>query len=433
MTEGMIKVCYVFYGEEIWTPLIRRQVLELLEYSAAREKRLRIRVATIYPWYWHITKRKQFRDFELINSYPFELRFLPMLFPLSIRHIILRLQKKLTFFPHQILTNFSLFIMGILVSPILFKYYLIDGFSIFHCRSYPASSIILKFKKLCPNAKLIFDPRSDYPEENVTRNLWKTDSLMFRFWKNQERLLLKNSDMTICITRQYLHHYQKSCQNFKYAVIPNNVDCCNFRFNRNDRTRIREKYGFEGKVVFCYLGTMDINSWHCPEVYADVILYYRAITAPYIFLFLVPPESRSAIDRVFQEKGIEGSEYIIVSPGYSEVPQFLSAADFGLFYLKDKKIALSTKVVEYNSAGLPVLVNSNAISAASYVREVGTGMVIDVHPGDTDSLKNVREDLNFEKFSGEFSRDIIAETARENFDNGKVATEYMKIYRSLIP
>ena len=426
-----IKVCYIFIGEEIWAPLIRRQVLELLDHAANNEQRLKIRVVSVYPWYWQLTKRKQFKNFQSSNRYPFEIKFLPIWFPVSILHIVLRLQKKLSFNPHDVISKISLFLISLQLSLVLLKYHLLDGYSIFHCRSYPASSVILKFKKLCPKIKLIFDPRSDYPEENVTRNLWKKDSPLFRFWKEQERKLLKYADMTICITRNYLYHYQNTFRAFNYAIIPNNVDSFNFKYSQQERIRLRKKHDFDGKVVFCYLGTIGINSWHCPGVYAEVIRYYSKANFNSMFLFLVPPGSKSIIDRVFYERGINTDQYAVISPEYFEVPEYLSAADFGLFYLKNKKIALGTKVVEYNSVGLPVLVNSNAISAASYVSEAGTGKVIDINLGDRDVYQTFLKDMDLENICSESSRKFIAKTAQEHFDNAKVSAEYIKIYHSL--
>lgn len=416
----MIKVCYVFFGEEIWMPLIRRQALELLQHAASKDHHLSIRVLMLFPIYWCFTKRSQFRSFSAREYDKLEFKFVPLPFPPSLTYILLRLRKKMTFLPGIPTSTASLFFMWLAAFPVLFKYHISEGFSIFHCRSYPASSILLKFKKVFSKVKLIFDPRSDFPEENVTRYLWRNASAPFRFWKAQERMLLKHADITICITSHHQTHYERSYSTFNCGIVPNNVDCSKFKFDLSKRNIIRNKFQLHHKTVFCYLGTMETGSWHSPEMYAEVIRYYRAYRQPHVFMFLVPPDAAPTIDRVFDEYNIRDTEYIVIHPNYHEVSAYLSAADFGLFYLKTAKVALSTKIVEYNSVGLPALVNSNAVSAALYVSKFKTGKVIDLHSDGAES------DLN-----ENFSRERIAEIARCHFDNENIAAKYIRIYHWL--
>ncbi|RDV14918.1 hypothetical protein DXT99_11530 [Pontibacter diazotrophicus] len=427
-----LKVCYVIYGEEIWSPLLKRQVLELLQTAAGLDNRLSIRLLYIYPWFWQFTKKSHFKTFaKEFSAHPIELNFLPVPFPFPLPYFFPTYKKGVGFRPHEAHTGTFLWVLKLLVLPVLLKYLHLDKISIFHCRSYRAAAAVLALKNLHSRVKLVFDPRSDYPEENLIQNSWKKGSTPFRFWKRQERELLEKSSVTVCISEQYYRHYQKASPGFKHKVIPNNVCCSDFKFDATYRKHFRERYELEGKVVFCYLGTLGAGTWHDPLLYAQLILHFRAIANKHLFLFLIPHGSRSYTEKVFLDNGISDNEYLILSPAYAEVPKLLSAADFGLLYLGKEKIALGTKVVEYNAVGLPVLVNSNVLSAASYVQEHHTGMVIDIGLGDRDVKKTPVEGMDFQTLRNEFPGERIAQTARAHFSNEKVATEYVKIYQSL--
>ncbi|MCC9166957.1 glycosyltransferase [Pontibacter harenae] len=432
MATNNLKVCYVIYCEEIWNPLLKRQVLELLQTMAKSDARLNIRLLYIFPWYWKFLKKKKFEAFAAeFDAAPIELKFLPIPFPFPVPYFLPKYIKGLGLRPYEPDSSVFFWVAKVLVLPVLLKYVLVENFNIFHCRSYPASAILLLLKKLQKNIKLVFDPRSDYPEENILQSSWTKDSHAFKYWKKQEKELLQNASVTVCISKFYQQYYQHIYKGFRPHIIPNNVDCSNFKFDAVAREQIRSKFDFQNKIVFCYLGSMGIGGWHCPYIYASIIKDFRKIAQQHIFLFLVPHPSRTQIEKAFQEEGIRGSEYRVISPAYQDVPQYLSAADYGLIYLKREKIALGTKVVEYNAMGLPVLVNSNVISAAGYVKEHKTGLVVDFALGDLDTEKTCLESIDFENKGAEFNREKITQTAVSLFSNEKVASEYLQVYQSL--
>lgn len=432
MSTKNLHVCYVIYCEEIWNPLLKRQVLELLQTAAKSGADVRIRLLYIFPWYWKFIKKDKFKAFkDEFDIAPIEVKFLPVLFPFPFPYFFPKYIKGLGLRPFEPDSSRFFWVIKLLVLPILFKYAFIDDFKIFHCRSYPSSAILLPLKKFSKKIKLVFDPRSDYPEENLLQSSWKRNSHAFRFWKKQEKELLQYASVTVCISAYYQQHYQKYCTDFKFKVIPNNVDCSAFRFNATARERIRHKYNFGDKVIFCYLGSMGIGGWHCPYIYAKLIKEFRAVPHQHLFLFLVPESSRSHIEKAFSENGIDMSEYLIIHPAYNQVPDYLSASDYGLIYLQKEKIALGTKVVEYNAAGLPVLVNSNVISAAGYVQQHHTGLVINMALGDLDKVRTPLHNIDFAKPEIQFSRERIAKTAVSFFSNEKVASDYVQVYQAL--
>ncbi|MCC9136117.1 glycosyltransferase [Pontibacter silvestris] len=432
MPKKHLNVCYVIYSEEIWSPLLKRQVLELLQATAKSDMSLKIRLLYIFPWYWKFIKRREIKAFvKKFDTAPIELKFLPVPFPFPFPYFSPKYVKGLGFRPYEADSSYFFWVVKLLVLPLLLKYAFIDRFKVFHCRSYPSSAILLLLKKISKKVKLVFDPRSDYPEENLLQSSWTRDSHAFKFWKSQEKKLLQGSSLTICISDYYQQHYQNCYTDFKFKVVPNNVDCSNFKFDAVAREHIRNKHSFGSKIIFCYLGSMSIGGWHCPYLYAELIKNYRAIKNKHAFLFLIPQSSKIHLEKAFRENDIDSSEYLVISPEYHEVPNYLSAADYGLIYLKREKIALGTKVVEYNATGLPVLVNSNVISAAGYVQKHKTGLVINIALGDLDKDKTPIDNIDFAKLEVIFTRERIAKTAVSLFSNEKIASEYAQIYQDL--
>jgi len=80
--------------------------------------------------------------------------------------------------------------------------YLIKNVQIFHCRSYHAALAGVFLKFIFP-IKVVFDPRSPFPEENIAAGRWKEGSINHRCWKNIEKLLCRKSDAVIAISAPF--------------------------------------------------------------------------------------------------------------------------------------------------------------------------------------------------------------------------------------
>jgi glycosyltransferase involved in cell wall biosynthesis len=428
------RVCYIIYGEEIWSPLLRRQVVELLETAVQLDKQLTVRLLYIIPWYWSFTKRKKLENFiQNFRADAIDLRVVRLPYPFPFPYFLPKYVKGRGFRPYETHSGFTFWLVQLLVLPLLIKYALIDKYRIFHARSYRASALVLPLRRLTNRVALVFDPRSDYPEENLIQSAWERTGFSFRYWKRKERNLLKYASTTICISDYYQHHFQTIYPGLFWDIIPNNVDCARFRFNPDERRQIRAAYGLQDKLVFCYLGTMSTQSWHNPTIYAQLIRQFEVTKPNHLFLFLVPADTRSVIESVFDKVAIDRSSYLIISPDYEDIPKFLSAADFGLLYLQQPKIALGTKIVEYTAVGLPVLVNSNIISAAVYVEKYRAGKVIDIGLGGLDVEKASLQTLDLTELRRSYSSELIAKQTELLFSNKTVAQSYINIYQRLSP
>lgn len=424
----MKKIFYLTYAENLFSPLLRRQVVELLDYIQEKGMNNQITLVSFFPWYWLIAKKGQLRLFrKYISGLRINSMLMPLPYPFPIPAPFWKFYKNIGWRPYSKFTPIMTSFFLLIVFPVLIYFYFFKKVKIFHCRSYPISFPVMILKKILPNIRFIFDPRSDYPEENVTSGSWRRTDLSFRFWKWAESQLLCGSDVTICISEIYKEHFRKNTQNFQYKIIPNNVNISQFYFDNNFRKEYRLAMGLNNKVIFCYLGNMLPYGWNRPGIYAKVILSYRDLQKDHIFLFLVPKRANPLIKQVFTDYAIDDNEYVLENPPYSEVSQYLSIADYGLLYLDKRSIRLGTKIAEYATVGIASIVNSNVESAVSFVSQNGCGHVIDIGLGELDSQSC---DINEKLIEANNNRELIEKVGRFNFSNEIVSDKYLAIYES---
>ncbi len=423
-----MKIMYLIYAEELWQPLIRRQVIEVLESISLKSPSIQIRLVCFYPWYWLLKKKQKIDKFEKeAMSLHYKVSFIPIPFPFPFPAPFFTSIKGVGWRPFGKMNPLMAVFLSFIILPYLFVFYL-KGYRVFHCRSYPVSLPTAILSKILSHCKLIFDPRSDYPEENITAGIWKRKSLSFSFWKKIEKFLLKSSASTVCITEGYTKHFSDGGTVFNYEIIPNNVDIDKFIFDVYFRENYRKDKLLGEKLIFGYLGSMSAVGWHRPDIYAEVILKYRDLKIPHTFLFIVPKSSNKIIENIFTEHDILSSEYYIENPKFNDIAKYLSVIDYGLLYLDKKKIALGTKIVEYIAIGIPIIINSNIQGATDLIKQYYCGKIINIGLGDSDSSF---DSLPISYFNEPIDRNSIRELAIKLFSLDVVADKYLKLYESL--
>jgi len=294
---------------------------------------------------------------------------------------------------------------------------------IMHCRSYPVTCAAIAVKKLF-GVKVVFDPRSPFVQEGVTKRTLESGSLTYLMWEKLEKLFLDASDMTITITESFEEYYSRLSDRVRFARIPNNVDVARFMRDTTQRNALRKKYGLgEGCIVLCYSGSLG-ESWNHPQLYGQLIIKLRVLGKDHKFLFIT--RNLDYLIKTFERMGISEGEYIAVTATPSEVPCYLSMADIGMNLMKIPDIRLSIKTVEYLSMGLPVITNHCVKGAKEIVEKFGVGYVLeeDVKSADLEILKSFV--MNAMIYS-----ENCREVACENFSTEVVAFKVNELYRHL--
>lgn len=423
-----LRVAYVIANEDLTSPLLTRQVVELLSAEVAQAgEPLDINLLLFQTVPSLIKRRKRLRDLKRkMKRDGVKLSIIPNLTPWPFPNLTLR-KTPSGWRPNDIWNRFAARAFGIYAFPFLLYHYLFRRRRIFHSRSYPPAIAISALKKILPSLKHIFDPRSDFPEENVVAGRWETDSPDFQYWKRSEASLLVTADATVCISEVYVDHFKKSASIFPHFIAPNNVDTDFFVPSLSARARLRHEMGWdEDDLVFVYLGGMSRDGWHRPESYREFLSYVRIWMPSAKLLFLIPGHANAVASECFS--GVSGVE--IRNPPYDEVPEYLSAADVGLMYMHRRRLAVGTKLGEYLAIGLPVLCNANCLGTCGFLNDHReSGRVLNIGLGDLDSHKS---DLDADELWGlARGEGTLRSLAVNHFSNRHIARRYVKWYESL--
>lgn len=162
-------------------------------------------------------------------------------------------------------------------------------------------------------------------------------------------------------------------------VIPCAVDSHLFSFRLDARDALREKWNVSIEdPVFAYLGSA-VYYQRIDKVFG-IFKYMLSAFSKAKLLIISPQSDISLIKKIMKEIGVNLESVIIISLGHDEVPEYLSAADFG-FLIRDDLLlnntSSPTKFGEYLGCGVPVITSPNVIDVKSAVEENNIGFVFD--------------------------------------------------------
>lgn len=402
-----MNVAYLIFDEIPWRPVIKGQVIELIKKIKLKAEIDNYYLVSFLRLNRILTGREEISQIEgELEESGIDLILIPIPY--------LGFAAKWYLLPIVLLVTL----------PVLLHLVLIKKTGLFHCRSYLITISALVVKKLL-GTKLIFDPRSDFPEENITAGRWAETSLSFKILKFLEKLFLRNSDATIAIADTYDEHFRRIFEDSRLYEIPNNVDVEKFTRADSFRGAYRDKNGISKKILFCYEGSMGCH-WHNPEIYAQYMIEMRGLQIDHMFLFVIPKADVTSLKETFDKYGIGSAEYLVEHAAFDEVPKYLSAADFGLEFMERYKIAMGIKFVEYLAMGLPVIINSQVGGAKTIIEEYGVGTVLDL--GQNNFLEQLNELIE--------NKDEIANKSRSAaerlFSNEEVAKKYADLYERML-
>jgi len=403
-----MNIAYVVWFESLQGRIIKGQVIEVLKNVSNISQNKNIYFFAFQPIHRILLHYRDFRNiWNELKGNGIKLVIIPSLI----------LPKFINWFNAKFYVIPLIFLFSF---PILLFLTSFKKINILHCRSYPIMLSAIIVKKINRRLKIIFDPRSDFPEENITAGNWTENSLTYKFWKKLEKMYLNESDITIAIVNTYVKHYKKISPKTVFSIIPNNVCVERFVSNNFFREKLRAKMGIrKNEILFCYCGSIG-NHWHKPEIYARFIIKFRKLSVNHRFLFITP--NKVYLENVFSMFGIRHEEYICVFSNFDDVPQYLSAADFGLMLMSRYKIAMAIKTAEYLAMGLPIIINSKPLGAKEIIDQYGIGLVIE-------NMDNINY-KDVEKFIQK--KDKLSLKCRKiacnKFSTKKVATQYIEVY-----
>jgi glycosyltransferase involved in cell wall biosynthesis len=186
-------------------------------------------------------------------------------------------------------------------------------------------------------------------EEYVDAGVWPANGWLFRLAKRLERLLVRDADGLVVLTRRardWLHHcYARELRGKPVEVIP----CCVDRRRTEGVPRVNG-----GRPALVYVGKL--GGWYPTEAMLDFIAT-AVSTDPALIWKVWTQSDPGLLEPLLDARGLRGH----VSVGHctpEALPAELACARAGLSFRKSgpSTVAVSpTKLGEYLAAGLPVV------------------------------------------------------------------------------
>jgi glycosyltransferase involved in cell wall biosynthesis len=290
--------------------------------------------------------------------------------------------------------------------------------TIYHCRSYHSALAGIVWKKLF-GGRVIFDPRSPFPEENVAAGRWNSvlNRLDYSFWKKAEKYMAQHSDRIIATSYPFCDFFQLLAPNQTVNVIPNNYST---PLPHDDES-------CHDEMTVGYAGSL--GHWNNPKTYLQLMerLYHK--NTRFKFKFILP---KTSVD-IFRQELVSFPLLIdkveICSAVREKVLEELSSALVGMQIMDRPDARLGIKVVEYLAAGLPVVVSENVKGAVSIVRNFDVGIVL------SETYENIDDVVDFISDVAE-NRHLwklrCRRLALSMFSTEAVSKNLIDLYRTLI-
>lgn len=334
------------------------------------------------------------------------------------------------------ITGFSDFIKTLILILIFVKSLLFRKKIIIQTRSLQ-NVYTLGFLKKTFKIKLIFDYRGAASEEFINSNGYKNIQdvddyhIKKEYYKSlkKQKLFWKNAD-AICAVSDKLANYinNKSNRNYtgKISVIPGAADKEHFFFDLKLRNKIRKELHIsEDTDCYVYTGKLGFQ-WHMKDFIFETMSEITNRNETSLFL-CITPEVEIA-ENLTKKYNFNLNRILIKPAQYSEINEYLNAADFGILFRADittNNVASPTKFPEYILAGLPVIISEGIGDYSDYVTKKNFGLTI--HNKDTELYTKI---LELKRVNYNLRKEISV-AAQMNYSKQANIEKLITIYKSL--
>lgn len=303
---------------------------------------------------------------------------------------------------------------------------------ILHCRSYIAALIGLYFKRK-KNTGFIFDMRGFWADERIEGKIWSmknpVTNVLYRYFKNQEKLFLKESDQVVSLTQKGKNFIEKMNLNMskdKISVIPCCADLDHFsiaNINLQLREELINKFkALQNNFIISYVGSL--GTWYMTDEMLDFYKIFNSIKPA--TLFIISKDNPETIYNAAKSKGIDTSQIIVTGASRTDMPTYLSLSNISIFFIRPtfSKIASSpTKMGELLAMGIPIISNINIGDTEEIIRNGKCGLIIsDFNPNEYKKISlEIIENFNT-------LRENTTITAKKYFSLEEGLKKYNSIY-----
>ncbi len=262
-----------------------------------------------------------------------------------------------------------------------------NAINIVLCRSYHAAVMVLLVKRIFRiKIKVVFDPRSTFPEEVILVGRCREKSITFRIWKFIEKSLLEHSDAVVSVSAGLTNHFLKVCPSAKIATIHASIDLSKFNY----ANPIRHDF-HNGVPVLAYLGNIANKSFHSIKYLALVYNAYKKEMGGYAKLLIITLSDPDEVTCALQTYGIDREDVSIrTARSIVESHKLLQTATHTVVPFKDVQTMfdslmaatmIGSKVPEYLAARKPIIYNKVVQSLDAILSNSIVGIPFEISEG----------------------------------------------------
>ncbi|RNC70387.1 MAG: glycosyltransferase [Desulfuromonadales bacterium] len=217
---------------------------------------------------------------------------------------------------------------------------------------------------------LIMDLHGAVPEEVLFHNQnSKNHDSVYRYESRLERDIVLNADFVTCQSQNMIEHLKNKypATHAIFHAFQCSVRSELFKYDPSMRSTYRRKLNLkEDETLFVYCGS--VHKWQNVDYSLEIFAEYLQCSSTPSQLLIISPGPDADLRKRAYSLGLSDNDFKIIKVPHEEVPAYLNASDIGFLIRDDSvvnRVASPTKLGEYLSCGLPVIVSDIANSWAS--------------------------------------------------------------------
>jgi len=226
------------------------------------------------------------------------------------------------------------------------------------CRGSPAGSIgyYIHKKTRLPFYVESFEPHADYMLESGVWSCYNPKYILAAYWEQKQKKYAKG---LMPVARNYRGKLvTEGVDANKLDVIPCCVPLEEFKYMEEQRLSVRRKLNIRNEVTGIYVGKFGgiYYSDEAFEIFKKAFEYFKNNFK----LIILTPDNPLQIIKKLIKIGVNKKNFVVAYVSHSEVPSYLSAADFAFSLYrpsKSKRFLSPIKNGEYWANGLPVMMS----------------------------------------------------------------------------
>ena len=216
-----------------------------------------------------------------------------------------------------------------------------------------------------------FEPHAEYMLQGKVWRSYDPRYLFQQYWENQQK---RHASGLMPVAEKYRRQLIiEGVSASRMITVPCSVDLAVFAFRPLSRARVRQQFDIAPNA------TVGIYAGKFGGIYFDYATAFDLFRTTFEFfgpgfhLVLLTPEPAHPLRIKLQQAGLDVSRISIAFVPFSDVPDYLSAADFAFGLHRPTPYVSPIKIGEYWANGLPVLLSENVGDDSDIIQREGGG------------------------------------------------------------